>query len=100
MVKRLAKHGLSVIMTSHFPNQAFTFSGQVVLMHNGGFIANGTPQQVITEQNLKTIYGIDCRIYEVNDPVSGEVVRFCAAADETKDCPTNVFNADVSNSPQ
>ena len=59
MVKRLAKHGLSVIMTSHFPNQAFTFSGQVVLMHNGGFIANGTPQQVITEQNLKTIYGID-----------------------------------------
>jgi iron complex transport system ATP-binding protein len=100
MVRRLAKRGLSVIMTSHFPNQAFTFSGQVVLMHNGGFIANGTPQEVITEENLKTIYGIECRIYKVTDPVSGEVIHFCAAADESIDFQPAEINAAASNSPQ
>ena len=76
---KLAKSGLSVIMTSHFPDQALTYSGQVALMHNGNFIAHGHPNEVITEQKLKEIYGIDVKIFSVKDTQTGEEVRFCKA---------------------
>lgn len=79
LVRKLAKDGLGVIMTSHFPDQALTYSGRIALMHNGSIIALGNPEEVITEANMGKIYGIDVKIYSVQDPNTGETLRFCRA---------------------
>jgi iron complex transport system ATP-binding protein len=85
LVKKLAKSGLSVIMTSHFPNHAITFAGHTAIMHKGGFIAQGTSEEIINEANLNKAYGIDIRVYIFIDPVDGTELRFCAPAQETEE---------------
>ena len=80
LVRKLAEGGLSVIMTSHFPDQALTYGGEIALMNHGAFIAQGDPRDIVTEENLKQTYGIDVKIYSFRDPATGEEVRFCRAA--------------------
>jgi iron complex transport system ATP-binding protein len=79
LVRKLAKSGLSVIMTSHFPDQALTYAGQIALMNHGTFITQGSPREIVTEDSLKQTYDMDVKIFTFNDPVSGEEFRFCRA---------------------
>lgn len=62
IIKKLADTGLSIVMTSHFPDHAFVVSKNVAIMKDGRFIDIGDPDDVITETNLKKIYGIDVKI--------------------------------------
>ncbi len=80
LIDKLAKSGLSVIMTSHFPDHALSYSGKIALMHNGRFLAQGKPAEVVTEQTLETVYGIGVKIFSIKDPATGEEFRFCRAA--------------------
>lgn len=71
-VSRLArKSGLAVIMTTHFPDHALLVSNKVALMRRGSFAAVGQPQDVITEANMRTLYGIDVHIIDVDREASG-----------------------------
>jgi iron complex transport system ATP-binding protein len=80
LVGKLARSGLSVIMTSHFPDHALAYSGQIALMHQGNFLAQGLPGEVVNEKTLEKIYGIGVKIFSLRDPASGEEIRFCRAA--------------------
>ena len=51
IIDRLAGEGLSVIMSSHFPDHAFLSSNNVAIMQHGSFIAYGLAEEVITEEN-------------------------------------------------
>jgi ABC-type cobalamin/Fe3+-siderophores transport system ATPase subunit len=65
-IKRLTRQrGLAVLMATHVPDHALFIATQVALMKGGGFLATGTPQEVVTEGNLKALYGIDVRIVAV-----------------------------------
>jgi iron complex transport system ATP-binding protein len=76
-ISRLAAEGLIVIMSSHVPNHAITYASHVALMHQGRMVAAGKPAEVVTEANLREIYRIDVRIFEIRDPATGEILRFC-----------------------
>jgi len=97
MIRKLAEEGLSIIMTSHFPNHTFSFSSRVAIMNDGTFIAVGNPEEVITEENLRATYGIDVRIFSAIDPTSGDDIRFCIPASETTDILTSGL-AGIENS--
>jgi len=77
MINRLAERGLSIIMSSHFPNHALLFSSRVAMMNNGKFIAVGDPERVVTEENLRETYGIDVKIFSAYDHAVGDDIRFC-----------------------
>lgn len=62
IIDRLARDGLSVIMSSHFPDHAFLSSNNVAIMQHGSFMAYGLAEEVITEDNLKQTYGVDVSI--------------------------------------
>jgi iron complex transport system ATP-binding protein len=83
LLKMLAKTGLSVVMTSHFPNHAIAFAGHTAIMHNGSFITKGRTEEVINEANLNKAYGIDIRVYTIKDPIDGTELRLCAPAHKT-----------------
>jgi len=77
IMERLSKEGLSIVMTSHYPNHAFLFSSRIALMAHGKFHAVGNPDEVISPENLGAIYGMEVRILTANDPESGDIIKFC-----------------------
>jgi len=82
IMEKLSKEGLSIIMTSHYPNHAFLFSSRIALMAGGRFHAVGNPDEVISPENLGVIYGMKVNILTADDPESGDVVKFCVPARE------------------
>ena len=66
LVERLAQTGLPIIMASHFPDHAFLISSKVAIMRKGEFIGFGSPDEVITEENMEKAYGIKVRVMSVD----------------------------------
>jgi iron complex transport system ATP-binding protein len=67
IIDKLAEAGLSVIMSSHFPDHAFLSSTKVAIMKNKKFIDFGAPGDVVTEDNLKEAYSIDVKLIELDE---------------------------------
>jgi iron complex transport system ATP-binding protein len=80
MIAELSHKGITMVLTSHYPNHALMFATKVALMHEGRFLAVGTPENVMTEQNLRIIYGVEVRILSAKDETTGKTIRFCTAA--------------------
>ena len=67
IIDNLANTGLSIIMSSHFPDHAFLSSTKVAIMKDKKFIDFGTPDDVVTEDNLKKAYSIDVKLIELDN---------------------------------
>lgn len=61
-ISKLAKKGLTIIMTSHFPDHAFLCSTQVALLQKGNKFSVGNADDIVTEKNLKEAYGVNVKI--------------------------------------
>lgn len=66
IIDNLAKSGLSIIMSSHFPDHAFLSSTKVAIMKDRTFIDFGSPDDVVNEKNLKEAYSIDVKLIELD----------------------------------
>jgi iron complex transport system ATP-binding protein len=75
-VRTLAGRGLSVIMTTHDPNQAFQIVGTVALMGHDGRFELGPAREVISEANLQAFFGVRTGLTELVSP-EGETVTAC-----------------------
>jgi len=75
-INRLAEKGLGVILTSHFPNQVFLCSTKVALIQRDNVFTFGSPDEVVTEANLKAAYGINVKITSVTN-AGGSMVKAC-----------------------
>lgn len=60
LVKTLNKeHGLTIVMVLHDMNQAIKYSDYVILMKDGHVLTEGVPQQVMTKEIIKEVYGVE-----------------------------------------
>ncbi|MGM0771717.1 MAG: ABC transporter ATP-binding protein [Halobacteriota archaeon] len=66
LIDTLASQGTSVIMSTHFPDHAFTGSKKVAIMLENDFIAQGSAEEVITKENMILAYGVDVAIDHVS----------------------------------
>jgi iron complex transport system ATP-binding protein len=73
-IRRLAAEGYAVVFSSHDPSQAFLAAGRVLLLARGGMLRQGPPEEVITAENLRTVYGVEVRVASVDG------VRVCLPA--------------------
>lgn len=64
--KLVRKTDLSVLMTIHDLNLAAMFCDRLLILKDGHIWKYGTPSAILTEENIKTIYGIDTCIIEKN----------------------------------
>ena len=62
LVERLRDQGITIIMTSHFPDHAFIVSDQVGILREGVFSTIGSADTVITSTTLKETYQVDVRV--------------------------------------
>lgn len=57
---------LSVIMAMHDLNLASRFSDKIIMLKNGCIFAAGSPESVITEENIMAVYGVKAHVYISN----------------------------------
>jgi iron complex transport system ATP-binding protein len=62
LIESLRDRGISIIMTSHFPDHAFIISDKVGIMRDGAFSMIGPAEEVITSSALKETYHVDVRV--------------------------------------
>jgi iron complex transport system ATP-binding protein len=65
-IRELARHDISVILTTHSPDHAFVCATRVVALHHGTLIASGPAATVITPELLNTMYGVDVRVLDLH----------------------------------
>lgn len=73
IVRKLADNGVSLIMTSHFPDHAFMASTKVGIMKNKSFMEIGSADDVITEKNLKSAYGSDIKVVYLGGDIGRKI---------------------------
>ena len=62
MIKSLSEKGFAVAVTTHDPNHAMLLNGNVALFDGKGGLRKGSAKELVTEDNLKEIYGSDLKI--------------------------------------
>ncbi len=63
------ERGLAVVMASHDINLASEFCHRLILLKGGRIYAMGQPEEVITLQNMQSVYG--CSVLVDRNPLSG-----------------------------
>lgn len=66
-IKKLAEKGITTIMTSHYPSHAYKTSNRVILMGDKKIIADGSPEDVMTERYLHQTYGVKIKINKTDE---------------------------------
>lgn len=94
MLKKLSvEKEILIIIISHDINIAAKYSDEVIMMHQGNIFAVGTPSEVITEENLKTVYGVMAHI--VDDDGRPHVILKDAIPMEYSDEETEMVRSPV-----
>ena len=62
--------GTTIVMVLHDLNLAARYSDELVAVSGGKVFAHGHPREVITKENVKSVFGIDSVI--ITDPVSDQ----------------------------
>jgi iron complex transport system ATP-binding protein len=67
LVRRLKEeYGITVIMVLHDINQSLYYSDEIIAMKDGAVIAQGKPDEVISERLIKEVYGVELRLTDTD----------------------------------
>jgi iron-siderophore transport system ATP-binding protein len=70
LIERLhTERGWTIVMVLHDLNLAARYAGRLIAMRSGRILADGPPQDVLTEPLLREVFELDARV--VTDPVAG-----------------------------
>lgn len=59
----VSERGLSVVMAIHDLGLAARYCDQLVLMHRGRSVRVGPPDEVLTPENLREVFGVQAQLY-------------------------------------
>lgn len=62
--KLVKEQDVTVVMILHDLNLASLFANRVILLDNAKIYADGTPQEVLNENNIRKVYGVDTIVTE------------------------------------
>ena len=67
LVQKLNReYGITIIMVLHDINQAITYSDYIIGLKDGQVLVEGDPEEVITAESLKELYGIELGVTKVD----------------------------------
>ncbi len=81
--------GMLVIMISHDINITAKYADRIIMLAGGSVYADGTPEEVLTKDNLRTVYGVDSDVIEVN----GRPHVILNDSIESESIPSDISNA-------
>jgi iron complex transport system ATP-binding protein len=59
LIVSLSNQGYTFLKTTHYPDHALLVSSRVAVMNHGKIIADGLPEEVITPEMIRDVYGIE-----------------------------------------
>ena len=66
-IRALRTAGITVIMTTHAPSHAFYCADRTAIMGRDGIFSIGRTNDVITEEQLEKLYGVQTKIVGYDD---------------------------------
>lgn len=69
LLDELNAEGRTIIMVLHDLNQAARYADTVVALRGGQIVAHGTPEDVMTAENILQVFGLEAEV--ITDPVTG-----------------------------
>ncbi|MGZ9928653.1 ABC transporter ATP-binding protein [Streptomyces sp. NC-S4] len=54
--------GKTIVLVSHDLNQAALYASTIVAMRDGRIVRRGTPHEVLTEETVAEVFGLDCLV--------------------------------------
>jgi iron complex transport system ATP-binding protein len=70
LVRRLpGERATTVVMVLHDLNLAARYADRLIAMHDGRILASGTPEEVLTEAHVRTVFDLEARV--LPDPLTG-----------------------------
>ena len=78
--RSLAREGYTVIQTTHHPEQSYMFSDRILAIQDGRVLTDGSPARVLTEGNMRALYGTDVSIVSLYN----DKARICIPSHITK----------------
>lgn len=64
--------GITIVMALHDLNHAARYASRILAMGAGRIVADGKPQDILTERNLTKVFGVRASI--LTDPATGTIV--------------------------
>jgi iron complex transport system ATP-binding protein len=64
-IEHLARRGMPVMLSTHDPDHAFLCAHRVALLHQGRLARLGPPDEVITRESLREVYGVEVTVMEL-----------------------------------
>jgi len=74
---RLKEHGVTLLLTTHYMDEAEQLADRLVIMDNGAIVAEGSPSQLITEHTTREV--VELRFDDDQHRASGLVPAAAAA---------------------
>jgi len=65
-LKQCAEMGMTVVMATHFPDQALAYGTKALLVKNGEVEVIPNPKENITEKDLQNLYNVNIKIFELD----------------------------------
>ncbi|GLS91066.1 hemin import ATP-binding protein HmuV [Psychromonas marina] len=62
LAKQLAEQGAAVVIVMHDLNLAAQYADRVMILNNANIVADGTPWEVLTEDNIEQVYQCKTRV--------------------------------------
>jgi iron complex transport system ATP-binding protein len=73
LLKKLNEEkGITVIAVLHDLNHVFAYSHEVILFNQGELVAIGTPDKVLSHENIKKVFAVDTCF--INNPLNGKKI--------------------------
>lgn len=67
LIKKLNReYNMTIVMVLHDINQAFYYSDEILAMKQGNMLAQGSPDEIISEDLLQEVYGIPFPIHRLD----------------------------------
>lgn len=68
LVRKLNREfGMTIVMVLHDINQSIYFSDKIIGLAGGKVIVEGEPEEVITEESIHALYGINLKVARVDE---------------------------------
>lgn len=63
-IKDLENNAIGILMATHSPDHAFMLEANVVILNAGRVFGYGRPEDLVTTDSLKKIYGVNVQIFD------------------------------------
>ena len=72
LVRQLNNEGITIVVSTHDLNFAASICRELVLLRDGHIIAAGLTEEVLTEDNVRALYGVTAHV--THHPAAGHML--------------------------